>query len=423
MKRGFTFGVLGVGSSRLFALLAQTVASILVARELGPENYGQLAFVLAVINLAALPVTGGLNPLLVREVAKSHAGKNWDEMSRLLNGAYRWVGRNSVLVLLLVLGAVAAFPSYFAEGRAALFLIAGLLIPLWGVVTIRTAVLQGLGRVVQAQMADWLFNPAFYLFAVVLLWYGNVLTDVSALVAAVCASAVGLLSATIALKNGLPHQICVSAGSQDYPWFRMLLPFGAIHALMVGNTHLVPVVLGVISNDTAVGLYRVADAISMLVPLSLIVVNAVAAPQVVRLYAAGELEKLQHIARTSARTAFALTIPLVVLMLAAGNWLIELVFGVEYGDAYPAVLILLLGQIVNVSCGSVNMLLNMAGMEHESMYALLGAVVINMILCALLIPGHAEIGAAISAAVSLTAWNLWLLWRVRVRIGVWAAVI
>ena len=60
----------GLGGQKVFSLLAALVISIVLARVLGPEDYGLYVFVSAFIPLAALPISGGLPQLLTREVAK-----------------------------------------------------------------------------------------------------------------------------------------------------------------------------------------------------------------------------------------------------------------------------------------------------------------------------------------------------------------
>ena len=75
---------------RLFQIPIGLGVSILLARFLGPEQFGQYTFVMVLVPLLALPITGGMQNLLTREVAAySHAGK-WRLYKGILRAA-AWI--------------------------------------------------------------------------------------------------------------------------------------------------------------------------------------------------------------------------------------------------------------------------------------------------------------------------------------------
>jgi len=81
----------GVGSLALKLLHAglTLTVSVLLARFLGPVEYGIYAFAFAAVTLLAIPVQMGLPLLVVRETAAGRARED----PGLVNGIWRWSAR------------------------------------------------------------------------------------------------------------------------------------------------------------------------------------------------------------------------------------------------------------------------------------------------------------------------------------------
>ena len=68
--------------------------------------------------------------------------------------------------------------------------------------------------------------------------------------------------------------------------------------------------------------------------------------------------------------------------------------------------------LVNALCGSVGLLLIMTGYERKAAAIMGTAALLNIIMNVVLIPLYGTVGAAISTAVSMVAWNLAMLYQV-----------
>ena len=133
------------------------------------------------------------------------------------------------------------------------------------------------------------------------------------------------------------------------------------------------------------------------------------APQVARLYSAGDLQKLQRVITASTRAVLIISLPVALVLILWGDVLIRLVFGAEYTPASTALTILCMGQLINTSSGSVVLVLNMTGHDKETVKGIAVALIINVLLALALVPLYGLNGAALSSAMSLTAWNLILI--------------
>ncbi|MGB8274445.1 MAG: polysaccharide biosynthesis C-terminal domain-containing protein, partial [Alphaproteobacteria bacterium] len=165
------------------------------------------------------------------------------------------------------------------------------------------------------------------------------------------------------------------------------------------------------------GIYAVAIRAAELLTFVLAAVNTVIAPRVASYYYQGDSVRLQRLLSASARRALLLTLPLGLMLIIAGPWLLNTVFGAEYAPGAIAMAILAGAQLVNVAAGSVGLVLNMTGHERITAWGVGLAAILNIALNALLIPLWGIEGAAIATASSLVAWNLILWLAVRRHLG------
>jgi O-antigen/teichoic acid export membrane protein len=157
--------------------------------------------------------------------------------------------------------------------------------------------------------------------------------------------------------------------------------------------------------------------VALVLGLAMAAVGTVTGPPLARAAAAADTAELRRIAVTSARglaAPAALALPGVALAGAPVlAWL-----GTGFAAAAPALVALWIGQLANLACGPVAVLLTC----HERERAVLAGVALgaaaNVGLNALLIPPLGATGAAIATAASTALWNVVLVVAVRRRIGV-----
>lgn len=422
LKAQLVRGALGVGGLKLLSLPLTLAASILLARGLGPDGYGQYSFVMAVIAMLALPVGTGLGQLITREVALYQHGREWSLFRGLLRCAHHWVVFGSLLII-SVMAVVATINSSWNVGdRWVLLFIASLMLPLLGLSALRSSVLRGLNFVFQAQFPDLVVRPFFHLlFAWCLLSFG-VLNTSTALGSQIGATAAGFLIGSLILAKYKPQNLrTVTPSYQHAKWAKAVLPFSLLAAIGTFNGQLGILALGWLGTDEEVAALRVAQSGSMLVALSLAIVNMVIGPYITRAYKDGDNDRLQKLYRKSACAALAVSFPIALPLIFFGGPIIHVVYGQAYGDmATWPLAILALGQLVNVAFGSVGLLLTMSGHERDTLNGQITALTVNILAAIILIPILGGVGAALSVALGLLTFNAILACKVvqRLDIGV-----
>lgn len=411
---------MGVGVMKLLSIPIGLVTSIVLARTLGPEAFGQYAFIMALIPLIALPVNGGLPQLLTREIAGFAHSKNWSLYRGALRAAHGWV--LAVTALLLISYWVCGVWLGWApmEGKWSLLPVALLMIPLLGLSAVRVGTIKGLGLPAFAEIPGSLIQPPVILLLYSFLAWQGALNAQAAITAQVAGAALVFLLASWMFFRVQPADAKgFKPKYQLSSWRSALLPFSMIALVSAFNTQIGIIILGILSTDEQIAAMRIAERGGQFVIMSLTLVNMVIAPYIVRAHRDRDKARLQNLAQKSARGSFLLALPVAAILILGGEPLIELAFGADYSDiAYWPVLIIAVGQLFNVFFGSVGNFLSMGGHERETLKGQVLAVVVNVALCVALVPSFGAIGAAIGVGVGIISWNSLLFFMVKRRIGI-----
>ena len=95
-----------------------------------------------------------------------------------------------------------------------------------------------------------------------------------------------------------------------------------------------------------------------------------------------------------------------------GEWLIINIFGETYVRGFDALCLIMIGQLINATMGSVGLFLSMCGFEKDTLKAIVLSTVINVYLNLILIPQYGIVGAALASLVSVAVWNIMLVFQV-----------
>ena len=157
--------------------------------------------------------------------------------------------------------------------------------------------------------------------------------------------------------------------------------------------------LGYYLTEDRVGVYRIVFKIATLITFAQFALNTVVAPMVSALHEKGTAldELTTKVARLNLITAG----PIFVGIVLFGPWLIGM-FGVSTASAaYPWLVILAFGQLINAFAGPGLNILNMTGYEKSARNTMLVVVVLNVLLNLLFIPTLGPLGAAISTTATM----------------------
>jgi len=271
--------------------------------------------------------------------------------------------------------------------------------------------LQGMQQVLRGQLSESVLRPLLTLglFVVIYFTSGKQPGAPAVAVVTVIASGVAFLIAAKLLRDSLPPPLKAAASEyQTSDWTRHALPLLLVATLGIISTQTETLILGALKCMEAVSYFTVANRGAELISLSLLILGVPLAPTYARLWAGRELQELGRVARLGTYASLTLALPVAFALIFYGRWFLSL-FGREFTPAQDALLVVSVGQIINVMMGSVGLLLMMSGHEREVAAGTAVSIIIKLILCALFIPRWGASGAAVARTGSLIAWNLILL--------------
>lgn len=412
-------GVLGVGGLKLLSLPLTLSASILLARGLGPEGYGQYVFVLSLVTILALPVGPGIGQLITREVAKYQHGAEWGLFRGLLHRANFWVLLGGLAYVVVVILLAIRYAQWQTEDRWSLMALAVFLVPLLGFNAIRGSALRGLRHVILAQLPDLVLRPAVHLTIASILLLAGVLSPLTALGGQLAATGAAFLVGSLFLIRRVPKQVSITTPEyRDSLWGKAIVPFTLLAAVGSLNTQIGILFLGWLGSPEQVAVMQIGMSGSSLVVFFLALINMVISPHIIRAQKDGDIERLKKLSRYSSRIALIAALPLGLPLIFYGAPIIQFFYGNDYVEsAILPLAILTAAQIFNVACGSVGQFLTMSGFEKDTLAGQISALLVNVILLIILIPEYGAIGAATAVAAGLVIWNLVLVVLFRKRLG------
>lgn len=392
-------------------MAATFLVGIQLARGLGVQGYGQYGIAMATISLVSIPGEFGLPKLVTREVAAAAAQ---DDLPRLF-GVIRWANRTSMLIALPA-AALMALGAYFFMGTGsrpvfAAILLGSPMVCLIALAKVRGAALQGLHFIVLGQVPATLLRPLLFSLLLLLVFSFAPNAGPASAMALNSITAVAILVvAQVWLVQRLPGPRPRTFSRAGRGWLGSAFPLALTDGIRVVQAQLTIVLLGLLAAPDQVGLFRIASATAIMVTIPTTFIGAAASPVVARLHAEADIHRLRrlsnHATQAMAAGVIGLTLPLVLL----GPGLLAFVFGPDFAPAYPAMLVLCFGYILNACFGLNVILLIMSGHERRVTRAFAISLFIGIAAMLCLVPWFGMLGAAIASILFLTVWNV-IAWR------------
>jgi O-antigen/teichoic acid export membrane protein len=405
-----------VGS--LFFKIVQTclslILSIIIARLLEVEGFGNYTFFLSIVNLLSVPAMLGGHNLLVREIATYKANGDFHFMRGLIRRMRQASGMTSVL---LTFGsACIGYWIYQESPLRYTYIIAMFIVPLLTMMNLQGAVLRGLRYLLLGQL-NMILLPILIaiLLGCLFVYQKNMIQLQNVIIIYVLSVFVVVSFSFLLVYQLLPQEVHhIVPAYETNRWVKSLLPFLFTSSMHLLNSEASVLLLGMMKGPETVGLFRVAQRGADLIPFGLHAVNAAIAPTVAELFAKGEKDRLQRIINKSIIAITLFAIPSALILILAGPGLISVAFGKAYVSAYPTMVILSLGQLFNACMGSVGVIMSMIGLERFVARGITIATLINLLFNIILIFFWGITGASIATTASIIIWNILLaLWLYR----------
>ena len=405
---------------RIFYLASGFITTLLLTRWIGAEGLGIYNFVISWVVLVAIFVKFGLEDYLVRETAAARGRQDSETARRLWNFSRSFILIASTIACTCIYCLLPWLEFENPELRPA-FVIGVIMIPLLCLIAIYRGRFRANKQIVNSQIPEYLIRPILLMVSIgLLLWFATPGRPVIALLINILATFVAMAFCMFAAlarntdTNDNNQPVDIAAPAQEaFPgyrkasvgWLLGAFPFVVIAGISIINQRTDRLMLGAMQDMQSVGLYSVAVQMAMVVNFTLIGLNQAIAPLVAERHDSNRSQELQKslIRATNIATIGSL---LIVAALVALGPIVLAIFGPEFSASYLPMIILAVGQLLNVASGPVGTLLAMSRRERFVGIGMSVSVVCNVLLNYFLIPAYGVSGAAIATAISVGIWNL-----------------
>jgi O-antigen/teichoic acid export membrane protein len=376
------------GTSIAVAVLS-LVNVLIVARALGPTGRGNVAFLTTIAYL--------ISQLALLGVEQANVNLASGEP-----GTRRALATNSIILAVVfgvaavaaVAGVIAVFPSVGGEADAGLRWLALASVPM---LVLETYLL----LLVRADYAFHVANAAYMVVPVTAVTVNAIFFALGwiSVATAVATWIGGQVLATVVLASYLRKRLA-GFGRPDAPLARRAVGFGIKahwgRVMMLGNYRVDQWLVGAMAGSRELGLYSVAVAWAEALFFLPTAIASVQRPDLVR---SSRKEAVRQ-AATAFRATVLVTVPAIVVMVAAAPLLCVLAFGDEFRGSVDDLRVLTAGAIGIVALKLLGNALTAQRKPTLESAAIAAAFVVTIAVDVALIPRHGGLGAAVASTVA-----------------------
>ncbi len=411
-----TVRVLGVG----IAFLSQ----IILSRMLGASQFGSYVIALGWAMVLVIPARLGLDNSVLRYATIYREQGRAEDFRGLVVLSLACMAASSLLIgsaLLVAKGAGAGLLSPIGW-----VMLAGviLLVPFSAILGWFSSLVRTANHIFAAQFYEQALRPTLLILALGLLALVERRPDAGQAML-ITSVAVGVAAVGIAVhaRGAFPTMHHARASFEHRrEWLSVSWVLFLLAAAQELLNQIDVILLGILGSATQAAHFAAAWRLASLVPFGLVAIVTVSGPLIASAHHRGEMTELARIATLNARFSTLFAIAMAVLLALLGRPALGL-FGPGFADAYPALMVLLAGGLVNSFTGSVGYLLIMTGHQRGALVIMAFALGLSVVANILLIPRLGATGAAIASSLALATWNLVMAIYVRRRIGIDATAV
>jgi len=389
--------------------------NLLIQRGFGAGPYGLYSLGMSMISLFVSVFNLGLDDAMVRYVSIYRAKKRARSLRglavfcTLLSGLAGILGALIMLFFAPYLAAIGGKP-----GVSQLLLLMAPLIPLMSMQSIWSSGMQGFKAFKSRILLQRLLVPGLLtllLILVLIFFRGNIL----ALVAAGFISTLFSAALNLGFFSGMVSRFS-GRGNASYElreWLGFALPnflTSVVDTVLEATDTLLLATL--VTSLAPLGQYAAANKISNFIAMPLLTLNVTFAPTIAELFSKGEKEKLAVMFQVVTKWVISFSLPLCLICMLFSQSILA-ISGKSFVGAWPLLIALAVGNMMNAGTGPVGYMLLMTGHQKLSFINSIVAVVVNVVLGIFLTTRYGALGTAIATGLALAIVNLMRLLQVR----------
>ena len=403
-----------IGFGNILGYIFKYSNNLLIQRALAAEGFGLYTLSMSVVTLIASIFDLGLDNAMIRYIAIYRARKQPHLIRSLTIFCTAIAGLTGLLGALIVFYLAPSLSTFMHKSdMTSLLQMMAPLIPLLCMQTVWIGGLQGFKEFKRRVLVQRFLAPMVMILVMVvmLLFYRSVMGV--ALVTLVST----LFSSMINLYFLFRKVSDTAAPAPEEYKLREWLGYSTVNFL----SSIIGVILDAIDTlllgffalpKAMIGQYAAASKISGFIGVPLYSFNTMFAPTIAELHSRGEKQKLEAMFKLVTKWSIALSLPIFGIATLFSVPVLS-ISGSSFVAAWPLLIVLSIGNLINVGTGSVGFMLLMTGHQKYTLLNSFSAVVVNAVLGVILTPRYGAMGTAISTGLAICVLNLVSLLQVR----------
>lgn len=382
------FNIVNIFIAKFFAIFISFIFSAVLANILSQSDVGVFLTGITLMTAISIFIKSGFDTNIIR----INAGSSYKFSNYISHTILTFIPFISILFF------VSFF--YFIERNIFIyFIIASWCVSHFG---ISAAYLRSLGKIKMASIIEISLLHLFLILIYILSPF-QINLNISALIFLLISIFLSLIITLILFKENK---------DENFEWkFNLKNNFKDSFSIMITNLldflviWLPSFFLFYYATDEIAAQFQVAMRVSFLTALPLVIINSMSSP-IIALYLKKRLNsQLSELLQFSSLFGTLITLVLILFLFIFKDFIFG-IFGDKYIIQYSVLLMLLIGQFINVLSGSVGLTLVLSGNGWTHCKNSIIAVVLAIILAFILIPQNFIIGAAISTSLAIIIKNL-----------------
>lgn len=393
--------------------------SVLLARLLGPEEFGRYGILLSFAMILAIPFTAGLPSTLTKEIAIARVRKDYGLVRVLIRlGMKTFLG---IIPIVLLVTFSLFVTGYEVAGLGAGVLIAAILAPISAADSNRLAVMRGLGSAVKSQIPDMLVRPVGIVTLVLLLTVtvGHA-TALTGVIAYSLAAIFGFLVGTIMVRGELktvPDDLPINQVEKKN-FFTSILTMSLLGSAttLTGNVDML--LLDQYVSNEAAGQYKVALSGLALVVLGGNAVSAVSFTRLAEAIPTGDKERIARLSDQALKWSILFTIGVTAVVLLFGRPVIMFLFGSGYPDVWKVLIILSVGFCIAFSFGQAPVIASLCNAQIPAALSIVASIGVTIVIAVFTAEEMGVFGIAFASMVGTIFRFAIISVVIRVKLGI-----
>lgn len=404
---------------KILGMFVGFAISVFIGRTLGPEGLGTINLANKIVAFIVVIAMLGMPNVIIKNVAISYFEKDYFGINNnmftafVINGSFAFIlsiliyflsdyisnsiFHNSELKVVLVILTVGVLPQTFSR--------------------IFASGLSGQKKIWQSNLVNNTLS-SWYTGIILLILY-SLNCEFSVITFSV-AYLLGRLFVTLTVgiywNRLIPYPILKSKiiGKQ---MLTVSLPLLLVTATTMLASSSATFFLGIFEDTRQVGLFSAASRLALLSLIFLQITNSALSPKIASMFKHNQIQQMEIMVQKVTFALFILGIISLMIFVFFGNYVLS-IWGLEFREAYGILIIMSLGQFINISTGASGLTLIMCGFEKIQMKISIFYLIFNAISSFLLTYLYGMYGAAIAFSITISAENITKVIITNIKVGI-----